>query len=181
MKSDGFNLIVTTQRGNERACIREFSMLVEGAEGPKIILNRTRFPGLLIGTMAGDPVEGLRKIRPRVEEDPWDFRFIQRAVPLQRSTQADIASIGEATADLTPSIPPGASFRIVVNKRGSGLKTVDIIERVASQIRRKVDLEAPDWIVQIEIVDDVAGISVLKPEDILSITKLQEESMGAQR
>jgi tRNA acetyltransferase TAN1 len=176
-----FNIIVTTQRGNERACIREFLMLVEEVKGPKTVLGRTRFPGLLAGSVYGDPVEVIRNIHTFAEEDPWDFRFIQKVVPLQRNVQADVTIIGDAAGDLASSMPEKASFKIVVNKRGSDLKTVEIIAKAASQIKRKVDLENPDWIVQIEIIDDVAGVSVLEPKDILSITRLQGEAMEAQR
>lgn len=40
-----FNLIVTTQRGNERNCVREVTMLVDEVGGPETRLRKTRFLG----------------------------------------------------------------------------------------------------------------------------------------
>ena len=172
-----FNLIVTTQRGNERNCVKEVLMLVNEAGGPETKLKRTRFPGLLTGTVEGDPVDLLRKIRPLIEEDPWDLRFTQKLVPIQKNVTADLSSIKDAAGGFAPMIPDGASFKIVVNKRGSDLRTSEIIREAASTIERKVDLENPDKIIQIEIIDDVAGISLIEGDDIVSVTKLQEKAM----
>lgn len=172
-----FNLIVTTQRGNERNCVKEVLMLVDEVGGPETKLKRTRFPGLLVGTVKGDPVDLLRRIRPLIEEDPWDLRFAQKLVPVQKNVAADIASIKECVGGLAPMIPDGASFKIVVNKRGSDLRTSEIIKEAASTIERKVDLESPDKVVQIEIIDDVAGISLIAGDDIVSVTRLQERAM----
>jgi tRNA acetyltransferase TAN1 len=169
--------VVTTQRGNERACIREVAMLVEEAGGPEVRLSKTWYPGLIVGTVDGDPVELVRKIRPRVEEDPWDLRFMLKLVPVQKSVQADIEKIKEAVGELSGAIPAESSFKISVNKRGSDLRTAEIIKEAASKVVRKVDLDRPDRIVQIEIIDDVAGISVLREDEILSVTKLQEKAM----
>ena len=174
-----FDLVITTQRGNERACIREVTMLVDRLGGPSIRLRKTRFPGLIAGTVEGDPVQLVRSIRPLVEEDPWDLRFTLKLVPIQRCVQAELGMIRDAVGELSAEIPEGSSFRITVSKRGSALSTSDIIRESASQVDRRVDLEGPDRIVQVEIIDDVAGIGLLNPADILSITKLQEKAMEA--
>ena len=173
-----FNIIVTTQRGNERGCIRELLTLVDELEGPKTVLARTRFPGLLKGMVEGDPLELTRKIRARADEDPWSFRFVQRLIPIQQNVPADPKKIGEAISAISQFIPTDASFRIVLDKRGSDLRTSDLIHEAATGVKRKVDLENPDWIIQIEIIDEIAGISILRPDDVLSIAKLQEEAIG---
>jgi len=172
-----FNLIITTQRGNERNCVREVMMLVDEAGGPETRLGRTRFPGLIVGSVKGDPVELLRRIRPLIERDPWDLRFAQKLIPIQKNVVADIPHIREAAWELAQLIPEGASFKIAVNKRGSELRTIELIREAASKIERKVDLESPDKVIQIEIIDDVAGISLIQVDDIVSVTKLQEKAM----
>jgi tRNA acetyltransferase TAN1 len=172
-----FNLIVTTQRGNERNCVREVTMLVDEVGGPETRLRKTRFPGLIVGAVKGDPVDLLRRIRPLIETDPWDLRFAQKLVPIQKNVVADIPSIKEAVGELAHLIPDGASFKIAVNKRGSDLRTIEVIREAASKVERRVDLESPDKVIQIEIIDDVAGISLIQVDDIVSVTKLQEKAM----
>jgi tRNA(Ser,Leu) C12 N-acetylase TAN1 len=34
-----------------------------------------------------------------------------------------------------------------------------------------VDLEAPDWVVLVEVIRDVAGVSILKPSSVFSSVK----------
>jgi len=47
----------------------------------------------------------------------------------------------------------------------------NIIEEVAANIERKVDLSKPDKILLIEVIGGLTGISVIKPDDVISIMK----------
>ncbi|MEN3035020.1 MAG: L-threonylcarbamoyladenylate synthase [Candidatus Methanosuratincola sp.] len=170
-----FNLIVTTQRGNERNCMRE---LVTLSGEPSIRFSRTGFPGLLKGEVQSEPVEFCKALAAKLAEDPWRARFIQKVTPIQEATKAEAEDIRAAVRRLSGSIPTGATFRITVNKRGSEISSSWLIREVAREIERKVDLEKPDWIVDIELIRDVAGVSVIRPGDIVSVTKMQEEALG---
>ena len=48
------------------------------------------------------------------------------------------------------------------------MRSSEIIAKVASEIDNKVDLENPDWIVLVEIIGKLVGISVLRPDEIFS-------------
>lgn len=172
-----FNLVATTQRGNERGCMRELGMLSESLGFRGVTLKRTAFPGLVVGVAPGDPVALVRALRPLVEEDPWDLRFLQKLTPTEVNVEADVGAIAEAVAKLAHKVPAGKSFKVAINKRGCDLSSQDVIKAAASKVDRRVCLERPDWVVQIEIIQEAAGISVLEPADILSITKLQELAM----
>ncbi len=174
-----FNLIVTTQRGNEARCAKEMLMLAKKVGFEDVDLDRTRFPGLLIGRLDGDPVEFAKKVREAIGEDPWGFKYVQRVVPVQKVCESDISSMKAVVKDLLPMIPPKSSFKVVVNKRGSQLSREEVIREVAFLIDRRVDLERPDIVLQIEIIEDTTGISVISDRDIVSVTKLQEEALRA--
>jgi len=60
---------------------------------------------------------------------------------------------------------------VTVEKRFTTTHTKDIVEKVAGNIKRKVNLTAPDKVVLIEVVGGLTGVSVIKPEDILSVLK----------
>ncbi len=170
-----FNIIVTTQRGNERNCMRE---LVTLSGETSIMFSRTGFPGLLKGKVPSDPVEFCRALAAKLAEDPWRARFIQKVTPIQEVARAEVAEIRAAVKRLSGAIPEGASFRITVNKRGSEISSSELIREVAREVERKVDLENPDWVVDIELIRDLAGVSVLRAGDIVSVTKMQEEALG---
>jgi len=38
-------------------------------------------------------------------------------------------------------------------------------------LNRRVDLKNPDWILQIEVLGRLTGISLLKPSDVLAVVK----------
>ncbi len=58
-----------------------------------------------------------------------------------------------------------------MEKRFTELHSKDIIEAAVGDIKRKVDLHNPDWIVQIEVLGALTGVSLLKPNDVLAVVK----------
>jgi len=172
-----FNLVATTQRGNEWACMKEVGMLGQSLGFESVRMKRTGYPGLVIGSMEGDPVALVRAVRAIVEEDPWDLRFLLKLTPVEVTVEAGIEKIADAIGKIAQRIPEGSSFKVSVNKRGSEISSQDLIKAAASKVDRRVNLERPQWVVQVEIIEDTAGVSVLEPKDILSVTKLQELAM----
>lgn len=168
-----FNLIVTSKRGNEVQCSKEL-MILANRMGYNVEIRRTKFSGLLICKIEGDSLEFIRKAKGIIEEDPWGFKYIQRIIPIQ--WVVDFNSLKDLIK--TVKIPEGSSFKVVVNKRGSNLSSKDIIETVASVVNRRVDLENPDYIIQIEVIEDLLGVSIIKKDDIISIPKMQEEILS---
>ena len=51
-------------------------------------------------------------------------------------------------------------------------KVDEIIEILANLIDNKVNLKNPDKIVMVQILGDYTGISIIDPEDIISIPKI---------
>ncbi|MFZ0220615.1 MAG: THUMP domain-containing protein, partial [Candidatus Nitrosopolaris sp.] len=76
--------------------------------------------------------------------------------------------ITNAAKRLTSKIKKLETFRITVERRNTFLRSSEIIAKVASEIDNKVDLENPDWIVLVEIIGKLVGISVLRPDEIFS-------------
>ncbi|MGC8936115.1 MAG: THUMP domain-containing protein [Candidatus Methanomethylicaceae archaeon] len=172
-----FNLIITTQRGNETRCAKEAMVLAKSIGFEDVDFGSTRFPGLLTGKVEGDPLDFVKRAKNFVESDPWSFKYIQRIVPVQKICEATIPAMKDAVKEIVSQIPENSSFKVVVNKRGSALKREEIIREVASLIERRVDLERPDVLLQVEIIEDVVGISLISERDIVSITKLQERAL----
>jgi tRNA acetyltransferase TAN1 len=60
---------------------------------------------------------------------------------------------------------------VTVEKRFTAIHTRDIVEAVATSIRRKVNLQNPDYIMLIEVVGGFTGLSLIKPKDTISVLK----------
>jgi tRNA acetyltransferase TAN1 len=79
--------------------------------------------------------------------------------------------IEKAALTISEGIGTNEKFRVTVEKRHTKLSSKSIIEVVAKKIQRTVDLEAPDRILLIEIIGELAGLSLITPADVLSVER----------
>lgn len=171
MSLDKFNLIVTTLRGMESVSTSELTDILNrmGDLSPKV--EQTKISGLLTAKTSLNPVEVVEKLKDMVEKEPWLVRNIQRVIPVEEVVETKIEKIAEVTSRLAQTIPEDQTFRITVEKRHTQLSSREIIEIVAAKINRKVNLERPDWVVLIEVLGGLTGVSVIKPDQIFSASK----------
>lgn len=172
-----FNLLVSTQRNRENECISELWYHLKELGDPKVHATKTPFPGLIVAKTSLDPFSVVQFFKNRARERPWDFRTILKVVPIERVVEANLDSIVSTAVELAlRKISPEDTYRVTVNKRGSILKKREIIDNIASRLNFKVNLEKPMKIIQVEIISDLAGISVITPEDVFSLIKIRRES-----
>ena len=100
--------------------------------------------------------------REMAEERPWEFRYVLKVTPIEIVVPTNLEEIKEAVTKLKDKISPQETFRVTVNKRATTLSSMEIIEAAASIIDRKVNLKNPDRIVQIEVLGQKAGVSIIK-------------------
>ena len=166
-----FNLLATTSRGNEGdACSELWYLLGEiGDSAPTV--DKTGVAGLIVAKTAFIPFEVVQKLRKILRERPYEFRYTLRIIPIDQVVRTDLGEIQRVATELSSKIGENETFRVTVEKRFTEMSSRDIIEAVAANIERKVDLSKPDKIMLIEVVGGLTGISVIKPEDILSVMK----------
>ena len=169
---DDFNLLATTMRGNERPMCNELLyMLKEELGDVQAQTAKTKIRGLIVGKTSLDPVEVVEKFRNILTERPYEFRYALRIVPIQMVVRTDLLEIKKSAQELASKIGENQSFRVTVEKRFTELHSKDVIEAAAGDLNRRVDLKNPDWILQIEILGRLTGISLLKPNDVLAVVK----------
>lgn len=168
-----FNLIVTTARGMENLAAIELEDLLRflGDNEPQVSM--TSISGLLTAKTNLDPFEVIEKVKAIAEEEPWRVGSLMRMIPIEEVVESNLEMIAEAVGRVASKIPADQSFRITIEKRHTSLSSSEIIEATAKNVDRRVDLKNPDWIVLIEVVGAYTGISVLKPDQILSLAKLR--------
>ena len=166
-----FNMLVTTARGNEEdACSEIWYLLGEiGDSAAKV--DKTGITGLIAAKTAFNPFEVIEKFRAILKERPYEFRYSLRIIPVERVVRTDLGEIQRVATELSSKIRENESFRVTVEKRFTTTLTSDIIEAAAAIIERPVDLIHPDKIVLIEVVGGSTGVSIIKPEAILSVAK----------
>ena len=169
---NGFNLIATTSRGNERPMINEILYLLKEEVGDsEAQAAKTKIRGLIVAKTTHNPLTVIEKFHSLLKERPYEFRYALRILPIDQVVPTDLAKIKEATAELATKIRENETFRVTVEKRFTSLHTKDLIEAAAGVIKNRVNLENPDKILLIEVLGALTGLSLLKPSNILGVVK----------
>lgn len=166
-----FNLIVTTARGNEEDACSEIWYLLGEIGDTAAEIEKTAVKGLVIARTALNPFDVIAKFRGTLRDQPEEFRYSLRIIPIERVVQTDLEEIQEVATELASKIRADETFRVTIEKRFSGISSSEIIQAAAANIDREVSLESPNRIVLVEVIGERTGVSVIEPTDILSIRK----------
>jgi len=166
-----FNLLATTSRGNEGDACSELWYLLGQIGDSAPAVDRTGVAGLIAAKTAFDPFEVIEKLRQILRERPYEFRYTLRVIPVEKVVRTSLDEIQRIATELSSKMRESETFRVTVEKRFTETPTKDIIEAAAANIERKVDLNRPDKILLIEVIGGLTGVSVIKPENILSVIR----------
>ena len=165
------NLIVTCARHLESETSKEIQEILTDMGDNTSHTAQTKMSGIITVDTIIDPVDIVQEIRTRLVEEPWSIRYCLRIIPVQKLVASTIQEIESAVSYLIVNMNKDETYRITIEKRNSNISSKELIAKIAVSIKNKVSLELPDKIILIEILGECAGISVLRPVDILSITK----------
>jgi len=167
-----FNLVISTGRGVEGKCIAELKRVGE-LLSVDVRTFFTGFDGLLTGRVSMDPVEFSNKLREMVANGVFIPRFILKVVPIQEVVRTDVDEVVSKVVQMGNSmIAENETYKIEVRRRGVLFDRMAIIDRAAPQIMRRVKLENPDKVIQVEVFPSKTGISVIRESDIFSLLKV---------
>ncbi|MEM2842520.1 MAG: THUMP domain-containing protein [Candidatus Bathyarchaeia archaeon] len=166
-----FNLLISTARGNERHACSEIWYLL-GELGDKTAeITPTGIVGLIVAKTALNPKLVIVQLKEILKDKPWEFRYVLKVTPIEKVVKTSLEEIEREALNLIHEIENNETYRITVQKRRSSLKSMNIIEAIAKHVNRKVNLTNPDKIFMVQILGELTGLSVLKPDQILSIEK----------
>ena len=169
--SSDFNLIISTSRGFENDACSEVWYLLGEIGDQESVVEKTGISGLVVVKTVLDSFEAVSALRRLLGERSEEFRHILRVIPVEAVVPTRLEEIGKVSHDLSQKISENETFRVTVEKRHTQLSTRKIVETVAENISRQVNLEHPDKIVLVEVLGSITGVSVIKPDDILSVVK----------
>lgn len=168
---DDFNLLVSSARGNEREANSELWYLIGEIGDRSVKTDYTPVSGLTVAKTQIDPVHVVEKLRSILRERPWEFRYVLKVKPVKRVVPCEVEEIANAAAEQAGEIMEHDTFRVSFEKRRNKIASKTVIDAVAARIRRKVDLQNPKKIILVEIIGQVAGVSVIEPNQILGIER----------
>jgi len=165
-----FKLLVSTPRYNETSARAElwFALLICGDKYP--LISNLELRGLITAFTKFDIFEVIKKIRSILDEDPYFFKYVLKLVPIQYVCNTELHLIKKIVKENYKTyINENESFRIKLNRRDNKFIERDkLIDEVASIFTNPVDLENPDKILRIELLDTICGISFLESGDVIS-------------
>jgi tRNA acetyltransferase TAN1 len=174
-----FNLIASTFRYREVQAEQELGKILNTLGDPLPEIRSTAISGLLIGRTRLDPFSISQNLVRLLNDEPWVFKYMQRVIPIQKVVNTELDRIRECVRDIASKIQPSETYRITVEKRHNTISSTDIIYSCASTVDRKVNLANPDWIVLIEVIQTVTGLSIVKPYHVFSaVTELRRLGEG---
>jgi tRNA acetyltransferase TAN1 len=170
-----FNFIATTFRYKEASLVEELDDLFAEFGDSSATTLTTSIDGLVVGVCLKDPVDFIFFLRKKLKDVPWDIRYLLRFIPIEHVVITDVSEIKNTSIELMKKIPNNHSFKILIEKRHTSLKKIDIINTIGPFISSKVDLTNPEWILLIEIIGRYTGLSVIK-SDILFSSMIEKRS-----
>ena len=176
--NDGFNLLVTltghkdSYAGEELIGIEEIELALSSYE-PVLYIKESQYPNVILVELTMDPEEAVAILK----EAPTTV--ISKVIPIDYVVQTQMDAILEKTwAIAKEKMNPGDTFvvkgdlrgRSQINSKEELIETVynELVDKLEQSLDpQSIDAEYPNWIVQIEVVGEDTGISVLKPHQIL--------------
>jgi tRNA acetyltransferase TAN1 len=152
-------------------CSELLYLLKDELGDPAPVADKTGIRGLVTAKSSLNPCEIIEKFRALLQERPYEFRYALRIIPIEKVVPTDIDKIKSVATELAANIRENETFRVTVEKRFTSIHTRELIDAVATNIERKVNLENPDKILLIEVVGGLTGVSLIQPEDILAVIK----------
>jgi tRNA acetyltransferase TAN1 len=97
-------------------------------------------------------------------------------IPVDVVVDTNLDQIKEAATQIASQILQGETFKIDITERDSPTSRKELIDTIAEVVDRKVNLNSPDKVFQVEVLGDYTAMSVVRPDEVLSIIKLKRSS-----
>lgn len=166
-------MIISTPRNFENDALAELDFLIHQVfPENKLNYGKTIVNGLVWGNIVDvDPVLAVHRIKDFVTEKGFTLQFLLKFVPIQKVMETNFDEIERYVLSQVDQIRDDEKYKIIVNKRRIHNEKIEIIERIAKNIHKTVDLDHPDKIIRLEIIGKYTGISILKEDDVFSVGK----------
>jgi len=116
-----------------------------------------------------DSRRAVQKLAVLSEREPGTFLLTYHYVPIDEWTASNVKDMRQAVGNLESEIKDSEKWKLDLKRRHwDKVSEGDLIAELTDVVDKpKVDLDNPDKIIQVEIIGDEAGISLLKEKDRL--------------
>ncbi len=166
---------MTSAKGLEAKASAEFKELALLSGIRRVSIERSAYDGV-IEVEVEDPRGLLTFVSNYVRSEPFRVRYILRIIPVDVVVDTKMEDIKRGIEQISSHMSSKETFRITIEARDSPYSTSQLIDAVADLIDNKVNLESPDKIVFVQVFGEYTGLSILDPDEVLSIVKIKRGS-----
>ncbi len=137
-------------------------------------IDKTDVMGIAVAHTCLDNREVIKRCRTLWRSEPQDsFEFAIKWVPVDYWCKTGLDAIKQVIdSHIVDRIAGNQTWGMKVYKRRwQQYHTIEIVEYLAADIRQKVDLGNPDWILWVDVIGSKTAISLLKPDETFSIRR----------
>ncbi len=168
----GVNLIITYDPVHSDSASEAVESVFASID-TKINFSESEYGGIFFAEV-NDPRQVVKKLGKLSAKNKEIFGCTYHYIPVDRWVSSGIEDMQEAVRSLASGIGENDKWKLELSRRHYHryqdseliLKLTDIIET------GEVDLEDPVKIIKVEIIGQHAGISLLKPEEVLMVSRL---------
>lgn len=150
----------------------EITRILERFGDPDSLVEKTDVMGIAVVHTCLDNREVIKRCRELQEREPLDsFEFAIKWVPVDYWCATDLDAMKRVIDSHTMKrIGKNQTWGMKVHKRRwQRYHTIEIIEYLAADVERKVDLSHPDRIVWVDVVGSQTALALLKPGESFSL------------
>jgi len=169
------NLIVTFDPNHRGTAELEIAEVLKQI-GEKPQLGQTEIEGLFKAAVS-DARKAIAKIRNLCTKNPNIFSVTHHYTPIDKWCPSEIPAMQKAIKEASEGIGTSEKWKMGLNKRHwDKLEGVQLIMKLTSVVdRKKVDLDNPEKIIQVEIIGKEAGIALLSPNELFDAEREKAE------
>lgn len=119
-----------------------------------------------------EPKEAVKKLKEISKKNKELFGKTYRYIPVDKWVNSSVPAMKEAVKALVPGIKKEEKWMMDLEKRHyDKLEFKELIIKLTDVVNReKIDLKKPQKIIKVEIIGSKAGISLLKPDEMLAVS-----------
>jgi len=166
------NLIITFDPNHAGLAQEEAKKIINetGQEGK---FEKIEVPGLF-EIKVEDAKELVKKARELCEENPDMFEKTFKWIPIDKWCSSNISDMQKTISSMIENIDKDDKWKLDLGKRKYDVPTNELIMKLTDPIDRpNVDLKNPDKIVEVQIIGNRAGISILNADEFLDVLKVK--------
>jgi tRNA acetyltransferase TAN1 len=168
------NLLVTFDPSHKGKAMEEVKGIMEDA-GVKAKFLESVVDGIFL-IKVDNPKDAVRNITGICQEDPSKFSFTNKWIPVEKWVSSNIETMKAVMKEIDAKMDAEESWKLDLGKRQyDALGTSDLIMELTDNINKpKVDLKNPQKIVKVEIIGNMAGVSLLNPSEFLDVNRIKK-------